>query len=73
MNSDSETHPYQASNLTGMWGGKLMCETRNEQRQQRADREDSGDKPSRPRRSRKQSPAMKPSSDEWSLSEKTDA
>ena len=38
--SDSQTHPYQAADLTGLWGGKLMCETRNEQRQQRADRED---------------------------------
>jgi len=37
--SDSNTHPYQASELTGPWGGKLMCETRNEQRQQRAERE----------------------------------
>ena len=28
--SDSEKHPYQAGNVRGMWGGKLMCETRNE-------------------------------------------
>ena len=34
--SESSTHPFQAANLTGVWGGKLMCETRNEQRQQRA-------------------------------------
>ena len=34
--SDSSAHPFQAANLTGVWGGKLMCETRNEQRQQRA-------------------------------------
>jgi len=38
--SDSQSHPYQAANLTGLWGGQLMCETRNEQRQQRAERED---------------------------------
>ena len=25
-----EVNPYQASRVTGMWGGKLMCETRNE-------------------------------------------
>jgi len=37
--SDSTTHPYQAAELVGPWGGKLMCETRNEQRQQRADRD----------------------------------
>ena len=37
--SDSTTHPYQAADLTGPWGGMLMCETRNEQRQQRAERD----------------------------------
>ena len=35
--SDSASHPYQAANLTGLWNGPLMCETRNEQRQQRGD------------------------------------
>jgi cold shock CspA family protein len=33
--SDNEQHPYQADNLTGVYGGKLMCETRAEQRAQR--------------------------------------
>ena len=28
--SDDSKYPYQASSVTGMWGGKLMCETRNE-------------------------------------------
>jgi cold shock CspA family protein len=37
--SDSTTHPYQAAELVGPWGGKLMCETRNDQRQQRAERD----------------------------------
>ena len=37
--SDSTSHPYQAADLAGPWDGKLMCETRNEQRQQRAERE----------------------------------
>lgn len=41
--SDSTSHPYQAANLTGPYGGQLMCETRNEQRQQRADKEDGED------------------------------
>ena len=27
---EGSKYPYQASNVTGMWGGKLMCETRNE-------------------------------------------
>ena len=41
--SDSTSHPYQAANLTGPYGGQLMCETRNEQRQQRADKQDGED------------------------------
>jgi cold shock CspA family protein len=37
-------HSCQAVNVTGMFGGKLMCETRNESRQQQhgGDREDGG-------------------------------
>jgi cold shock CspA family protein len=37
-------HSCQAVNVTGMFGGKLMCETRNEARQQQngGDREDGG-------------------------------
>ena len=27
---EGSKYPYQASSVTGMWGGKLMCETRNE-------------------------------------------
>ena len=38
--SDSTTHPYQAASLTGPYNGRLMCETRNEQRQQRAERDE---------------------------------
>lgn len=26
---NTSKYPYQASCVTGMWGGKLMCETRN--------------------------------------------
>jgi len=36
--SDNEAHPYQADSLTGVGGGKLMCETRNEQRRDREQR-----------------------------------
>jgi len=39
--SDNDTHPFQADNLTGVCGGKLMCETRAEMRQQREDHENS--------------------------------
>lgn len=28
--TETSKYPYQASHVTGMWGGKLMCETRNE-------------------------------------------
>jgi cold shock CspA family protein len=35
-------HSCQAVNVTGMFGGKLMCETRNEARQQNGDRDDKG-------------------------------
>lgn len=28
--AEGSKYPYQAANVTGMWGGKLMCETRNE-------------------------------------------
>lgn len=41
--SDSGNHPYQANNMTGLFKGALMCETRNEQRQLRTERgEDDG-------------------------------
>ena len=38
--SDNVAHPYQADSLTGVGGGKLMCETRNEQRRDREQREE---------------------------------
>jgi cold shock CspA family protein len=41
--SDSGNHPYQANKLTGLFGGNLMCETRNEQRQLRSERGEDGD------------------------------
>ena len=36
-------HSCQAVDVTGMFGGKLMCETRNEARQQHSDRDEGGD------------------------------
>ncbi len=56
--SDSTAHPYQAASLTGPYNGRLMCETRNEQRQQRAERdegegdEQQGERPPRHRQGR---------------------
>ena len=38
--SESTSHPYQATNVTGVNEGKLMCETRNEIRSQRAEGEE---------------------------------
>ena len=38
--SENKEHPWQAFGVTGVNGGKLMCETRTEQRQQR---EEDGD------------------------------
>ena len=41
--SEGASHPFQAHDLTGICGGKLMCETRNEQRLQREAHDDSRD------------------------------
>jgi len=41
--SDSGSHPYQANNMTGLFKGALMCETRNEQRQLRTERGEDDD------------------------------
>jgi cold shock CspA family protein len=49
--SDSQAHPYQAGDVTGILGGMLMCETRNANRSSREEGgEEEGDD-SRPRRS----------------------
>ena len=37
-------HKFQASGITGVGGGKLMCETRNEQRQSRQDDDEDGER-----------------------------
>tara|TARA_Y100001970_G_scaffold211536_1_gene258260 strand:- start:1741 stop:2262 length:522 start_codon:yes stop_codon:yes gene_type:complete len=50
--SDNDNHPYQAASLTGMCGGKLMCETRNEQRLQRLQDENNGSQEGAPRQAR---------------------
>ena len=48
--SDSNDHPYQATDLTGVAGGKLMCETRWEMRAAREASEETGDGKERTRR-----------------------
>ena len=44
--SDNQEHPYQAGDVTGVLGGKLMCETRMENKRESTD-EDSGSRRSR--------------------------
>lgn len=45
-------HEWQASNVTGLYGGYLMCETRNEARSHRDGDEDGGE-PQRSERTRR--------------------
>lgn len=42
--SDNNDHPYQAGDVTGLYGGKLMCETRFETKQKSASENTSGPK-----------------------------
>ena len=35
--SDNQEHPFQAGDVTGVMGGKLMCETRMENRREQSD------------------------------------
>ena len=42
--SENTDHPFQAYNVTGVGAGRLMCETRTEQRQQREEGDDDGDR-----------------------------
>ena len=54
--SDSDSHPYQAGNITGVCNGKLMCETRAENRQSRDGAEENGESEEyRPRRGARRS------------------
>ena len=41
--SDNQEHPFQAGDVTGVMGGKLMCETRAENKKEREDREEGGE------------------------------
>lgn len=43
-------HEWQASNVTGLYGGMLMCETRNEARTSRDHDDDGGEDGGRPAR-----------------------
>jgi len=50
--SDNQDHPWQAGDVTGVLGGKLMCETRMENKRESNDGEDSDRHQRRPQRSR---------------------
>ena len=43
--SDSDSHPYQAGEIKGVCDGKLMCETRWENRQARESQNDENGEP----------------------------
>ena len=76
--SESTAHPYQATNVTGVNEGKLMCETRNELRSQRADGEEEVVE-SKPRRrggnrrggNRRGKQSKGSNTDEWGLENKS--
>ncbi len=42
--SDNNDHPYQAGDVTGLYGGKLMCETRFETKQKSVSENNGGSK-----------------------------
>ena len=72
--SDSGSHPYQANNMTGLFKGALMCETRNEQRQLRTERGEDDDeyqqrrrRPPRDTRPRGGGPRGGPRDGKWSV------
>ncbi len=67
---DSDKHEFQASNVKGVRGGKLMCETRNESRAQLRQHksEDEEGRPRRPNMRRRPNNSMpRINDDEWVL------
>ena len=76
--SESNDHPYQATNVTGVNEGKLMCETRNEIRSQRAEtsetsQDDGSRKSRRPRQQRRKGRRTQgtQAAGEWDLDKKS--
>lgn len=67
---DSDKHEFQASNVKGVRGGKLMCETRNESRAQlrQHNPDDEETRPRRPHmRRRPNNSVPRLNDDEWVL------
>ena len=50
--SDNQDHPWQAGDVTGVLGGKLMCETRMENKRESNEDGDGSRRQRRPQRSR---------------------
>lgn len=68
--SDSDAHPWQVDSLTGLWGGKLLCETRSEQRAAREQSEEGSQRTrgnTRGRRKRVRPRGSGPRGDQWSF------
>lgn len=66
---NDEKHEFQASNVRGVRGGKLMCETRNENRVNlKSKKEDDDSTPSRPpRQFQRRGGPPRMNDDEWVL------
>ena len=67
---NDDKHEFQASNVRGMQGGKLMCETRNENRSSSRQPREPSDVPSSsrpPRRFNNRSGPPRINDDEWVL------
>ena len=63
--TENEEHPYQAYDVTGVLGGMLMCETRNEIRQSTAVYNEQKGKTSNNRRGKKQTRDSQSANDKW--------
>jgi len=61
--SDSDSHPYQAGTIAGVCGGKLMCETRAENRQSRETGEEGESTEHRPTREHRHTREHRPTRD----------
>lgn len=64
---DDDKHEFQASNVRGVQGGKLMCETRNENRASLRTRREGEERPQRPPRQFNRRGPPRVNDDEWVL------
>ena len=64
---NSDTHKYQAGSIKGMKGGKLLCETRNENRSAAPPRRNTEPRGNRKERPRGAGPREQDENGEWKL------